>query len=93
MVRIALLLTAAALAVGCSMTPTVTKVSTTMTPKEIADAGLECKQLTAIDTNIPRTICAGPKTWAAYEAKARAATDELLAEGRKLPNAGGFNRN
>jgi hypothetical protein len=93
MPKIGFALLAVALAAACSMTPTVTKQSTTMTVGEIKEAGLECRRNVAIDTNIPRTICASANSWAAYEAKARAATDELLAEGRKLPNAGGFNRN
>ncbi len=93
MTRTALILTVATIVSGCSMTPTVKKESTMMSPKQIAEAGLQCRQLTSIDSNIPRTICASAPAWAAYEAKARSATDDLLAEGRRQPNAGGFNRN
>jgi hypothetical protein len=93
MKRFALALTVFGAAAGCSTTPTVTKQTTFMTRQEIGDAGLECRQMTAVDTNIPRTICAGEKTWTAYERKTRRATEELLDAGRQLPNAGRFNRN
>ena len=93
MIRIALIASVGALMTACSMTPTVTKERTTMTVGEIKEAGLECRKNIPIDSNIPRTICASPESWLAYEARARSATDELLAEGRKLPNVGGYNRN
>ncbi len=90
MVRIGILLAASASATACSMTPIVTKTSTTMTPREIREAGLECRQLVPIDSNIPRTLCATDAAWANYEERARRATDELLARGRELGN--GFGR-
>jgi hypothetical protein len=71
------------------MAPTVTKINTTMTPRDIREAGLECRQLVPIDSNIPRTICASSAAWAAYEERARRATDELFARGRELGNAFG----
>jgi len=89
MIRICLAATTAALVAGCSMTPTVTKVSTTMTPSEIHEAGLVCRQLVPIDSNVPRTICASETAWASYDARARLATDELLAKGKELGNAFG----
>jgi hypothetical protein len=82
-----------ALLTACSTTPLVTKERSTMTPAEIEAAGLECRKNVAIDTNIPRTICASAKSWARYDARARGATDELLAKGREQPNTGRFNRN
>ena len=87
MTRIYLAVAAVALVAGCSMTPTVTKVSTTMTPREIQEAGLVCKQLRPVDSNIPRTICASEAAWTSYDKKTQLATDELFAEGRKLGNA------
>jgi hypothetical protein len=75
---------ATVLAAGCTMTPTVTKVSTTMTPREINEAGLVCKQIVPIDSNVPRTICASQAAWNSYNDRARLATDDLLARGREL---------
>lgn len=87
------MIAAGILVTACSATPTVTKQVTTMTPKQIAEAGLVCKQLVPIDSNIPRTICASERSWSTYDERTRTATDELLSKGRELPNAGGFNRN
>jgi hypothetical protein len=84
MVRISVAALAAALAAGCSITPTVTKVETTMTPREIRESGLECRRLVPIDTNVPRTICASPAAWEDYGEKTRMATDDFLAKGREL---------
>ena len=81
-----------ALLTGCTTTPLVTKERSMMTPAQIKEAGLECRKNVAIDTNIPRTICASPKSWARYEARARGATDELLAKGREQSNVGRFSR-
>jgi len=92
-VRLILTAVIVALTAGCSSVPSVRRENALMTPKEIADAGLVCKQITPIDTNVPKTMCASEKTWAAYEAKTRRATEELLAEGRKQANAGRYNRN
>jgi hypothetical protein len=89
MTRFGLAAIAATLVAGCTMTPTVTKVSTTMTPREIRDAGLICKQLPPIDSNVPRTICASEAAWDAYAEETRLATDELLYRGRELGNAFG----
>ena len=85
---------AALLASGCAVTKqTVTKERTTMTPAQIADAGLECREMKAIDSNLPRTICASKKSWASYDRSARLASEDLMREGRGLPNAGRGNRN
>ncbi len=94
MLRILVPAFVAAVAVSaCSTTPTVTKQKTTMTVAQINEAGLQCRELTPIDSTIPRTICASEKSWAAYDRRARLASEELFAEGRKIPNAGRFNRN
>ena len=89
MIRTCLVAAVAVLAAGCTMTPTVTKVSTTMTPREIREAGLVCKQIVPIDSNVPRTICASQAAWDSYNERARVATDDLLAKGRELGNAFG----
>jgi hypothetical protein len=77
---------------ACSTQPTVTRTDTTMTPAQIADSGLICRRDTPPDTNIPRTICASKDSWAAFDERRRRETEELLAEGKKYPNVGRFNR-
>jgi hypothetical protein len=81
---------AAALLGACSATPLVTKERMTLGEANID--GLECRKDKPITTNIPRTICASPQAWAAFDERRRKETDELMAEGRKAPNVGGFNR-
>jgi hypothetical protein len=83
-------LAAAIVVTGCSATPLVTRER--MTLGEANVEGMECRQDKPITTNIPRTICASPEAWAKYDERARRATEELIAEGRKAPNVGGFNR-
>lgn len=78
---------------ACSTKPTITHANDTMTLAEINAAGLECRQEKPIDTSIPKTICASPESWAAFDKKRRGATEELLAKGRELPNVGRFNQN
>jgi hypothetical protein len=83
---------AGAVLAGCSATPSVTRTDTLMTPAEIADAGLVCRTQPPIGSNLPRTICASPEAWVAYDRKARLATEELIAKGRETTNVGRFNR-
>lgn len=75
---------------GCSLTPTVTKQK--MTLGEIDISGMECRKDTPPDSNIPRTICASPDAWAAFDENRRRETDDILAEGRQHANVGRFNR-
>lgn len=84
---------AALLAGACVTKPTVTKERTTMTPQQIAEAGLICREMKAIDSNLPRTICASKRSWAAYDRNARLASEDLMREARGAPNAGRGNRN
>jgi hypothetical protein len=93
MLRIALLTglaTAAAALAGCSTTPLVT--SERMTLGEANIEGMECRKDRPPDTNIPRTICASPEAWAAFDERRRRETADLLAEGRKYANVGRYNR-
>ena len=92
--RPSILLTAAsALILGaCSTTPLVTKTDAMLTPTQIADMGLVCRRDKPPDTNIPRTICASKVAWATFDERRRRETDDLMAEGRKAPNVGQFNR-
>ncbi|HEX5008101.1 MAG TPA: hypothetical protein VFV70_13370 [Hyphomonadaceae bacterium] len=85
MKRLAPILAALAVIAGCSTVPTVTKETTTLGEANIS--GMECRRGKPIDTNLPRTICASPKAWAAYDEQARMATDDLLFRGRELGNA------
>lgn len=77
---------------ACSTTPLVTKTDAMLTPTQIADMGLVCRRDKPPDTNIPRTICASKEAWASFDERRRRETDELMAEGRKSPNVGQFNR-
>ena len=77
---------------ACTVTPAVTRTSTTMTPAEIAEMGLVCRTETPPDTNIPRTVCASEQAWAAYDRRTQAAAQEFFAEGRKGANTGRFVR-
>ncbi len=81
---------AAASLTGCAAAPLVTKERMTLGEANID--GMECRRDKPITTNIPRTICASPQAWAAFDERRRSETDELLAEGRRAPNVGGFNR-
>jgi hypothetical protein len=82
---------ASAIAVSaCSTTPLVTRE--TMTLGEANIEGMECRKDRPPDTNIPRMICASPEAWAAFDARRRRETEDLLAEGRKYANVGRFNR-
>jgi hypothetical protein len=77
---------------ACSTTPTVTKQKAHMTPREMREAGLVCRDTPVAGSHLPRTICASPESWASYDKRARLGSEELMAEGRKLSNVGRFNR-
>ncbi len=77
---------------GCSLTPAVTRTSTTMTPAEIAEMGLICRTETPADTIIPRTVCASEQAWAAYDRRTQATMQEFFSEGRRGANTGRFVR-
>lgn len=75
---------------ACMTTPLVTREKMTLGEANIE--GMECRKDRPPDTNIPRTICASPEAWAAFDDKRRRETEDLLAEGRKYANVGRFNR-
>jgi hypothetical protein len=85
--RTVLVLAAVVAIAGCSIAPKVTKQRMTLGEADIS--GMECRRAKPIDSNLPRTICASPTSWAAYDEQARAATDDLLFRGRELGNAFG----
>jgi hypothetical protein len=63
-----------------------------MTLGEADIQGMECRRDTPVDSNIPRTICASAKSWAAFDENRRRETNDILAEGRQNANVGAFNR-
>jgi hypothetical protein len=75
---------------ACTTTPSVTKQ--TMTLAEANIDGMECRRDTPPDTNIPRTICASPESWAVFDERRRRESEALLAKGREYSNVGRFNR-
>ena len=81
MIRTALILGAACLgASACSLTPTVTK--SRMTLGEANIEGMECRREVPIGSNQPRTVCASPQAWAAYDRNQRLASEDLFRETR-----------
>ena len=75
-----------ALAAACTTDGLLTREKTTLTPAQIADMGLECREETPIGTTIPRSICASPEQWAAYEDRTVAGTKTYFDELRRNPN-------
>lgn len=93
MLRIALLasiVTATLVVSACSTTPLVTRERMTLGEANIE--GMVCRKDKPPDTNIPRTICASPETWAVFDERRQRETAALMAEGRKYANVGRFNR-
>lgn len=80
----------AAVLAACSTTPLVTREKMTLGQANIE--GMECRQEKAIDTNIPRTICASPQAWARFDARRRQESADLMAESKKYANVGRYNR-
>ena len=91
MMRTILVLATIASVAGCTTVPTVTKQKMTLGEANIS--GMECRRERPIDSNLPRTICASPRAWAAFDEARSQETDDILAEGRKHANVGPFNRN
>lgn len=75
---------------ACAATPAVTRERMSLGEANIE--GMECRKDREPNTNIPRTICAPPESWAAFDEKRRRETADLLAEGRKSSNFSRFNR-
>lgn len=65
MARTFLMLTAAALVTGCSMTPIVTKQRMTLGEANIE--GMECRWQTPPGSSIPKNYCAKPEYWARFD--------------------------
>jgi hypothetical protein len=90
MTRTFLMLTAAVLVAGCSMTPSVTKQRMTLGEANIE--GMECRRERPMGTNLPRTVCASPEVWAKFDAAARYESDLAFEKARSGANSGPFNR-
>lgn len=71
---------------ACAAQPTISRERTQLTPQQIADMGLECRRDTAINTTIPRSICASPAAWDRYEADGADDSRRLAEEFRIAPN-------
>ncbi|MBI1358943.1 MAG: hypothetical protein GC155_01530 [Alphaproteobacteria bacterium] len=74
---------------GC-VTPSYTKKVTTL--GQVDMTGLECRRVQPIDSHAQRTMCATPASWAKYDRKQIAASEEFFAATRNLPNVDKFNR-
>lgn len=83
--------TALALALtACAAAPAVQKTSTIL--GEVDLTGLECRRETPIGANIPRTVCASPEAWAAYEARAADHARRQIDEADRYTNVFQFGR-
>ena len=83
-VRAASLALALLLPAACA-TPTITRTETLLTPKQIADMGLECREVRPPDSNISRMICATPDAWARDAEREANATETLIRENIRDP--------
>jgi hypothetical protein len=78
-------LAAAALALsGCAAS--VERQRMEMSPRQIGEAGLVCRTDRSADTNIPRSVCASPETWAAYDARQDFDNEQLFDRFRSTDN-------
>lgn len=75
---------------ACTMTPSVTHESTTMTLAQIEAEGLVCRKDQPTNRLIPRTVCASEAAWAAFDEKRKQETDRMIAEGRQNANFSRF---
>ena len=64
---------------ACTTTPSITRTKTTL--GQVDMEGLECRRDRQAGSNIGRTICASPESWANYEnveaAKSQAMLDDI----------------
>ena len=86
---LALIAVCAAALGACTLTPSVTHESTTMTLAQIEAEGLVCRKDQPTNRLIPRTVCASEAAWAAFDERRKEETDRMIAEGRQNAN---FNR-
>lgn len=79
-----------ALALSGCVTPLATKTVTTL--GEVDMTNMVCRRETPVGTAMPKTMCASPEAWAAYDKRQAAASEGLFAYARELPNVDKFNR-
>jgi hypothetical protein len=65
MVRIFLLIATVSLISACTAVPLVTKQK--MTLGEVDIEGMECRREKPITSNMPKTVCASPEAWKAFD--------------------------
>lgn len=61
---------------ACTTTPSITRTRTTL--GEVDMEGLECRRDRQAGSNIGRTICASPASWANYENEEATKSQALL---------------
>lgn len=66
----------AGLAAACATQPSLNK--TVMPLGEVDMTGMECRRERPINTNQPRTVCASPQQWAAYDKKQQEESDRFF---------------
>lgn len=85
-----LMFSAGLAASACSTTPIVTKQNMTLGEANIE--GMECRRDKPIGSNMPKTICASPQAWAAFDKAAAYETSLARQAAREVNNVGAFNR-
>lgn len=80
MIRAVVLIGLAGLAAGCSMTPLVTKQRMTLGEANIT--GMECRRVLPPNSNIPKTMCAMPDTWAKFDTRQAEIAENFIDDAR-----------
>jgi hypothetical protein len=75
---------------ACSASPIYTRTHTTL--GEVDLTGLECRKDTPINTNVPRTVCASPEAWAAYQKEEAERAERVREEADRYTNVNQFGR-
>ena len=81
----------AALAFGCSATPSYTRTMTTL--GEIDTTGLVCRRSPPTGSSIPKTICASQAAWDRQDAADAAASARMHEDASRHTNVDVFGRN
>lgn len=72
--------------------PSIARTETRLTPKQIADMGLVCREIRPPDSNIPRMVCASPEAWAAEDRREADVTENIERELDTGSGVNGFRR-
>lgn len=76
MARTILLIGLVALTTACAATPLVTKSRMTLAEAGIKD--MECRRETPTNSQIPKTTCAEPSLWAAWDKREAEKSERLI---------------